>query len=265
MNQVTCFKKLQALRLVTIFIAVFASSSLHAELFIYQLKHQQAEMIIPVIQPHLTDEQVITSKLNQLFIQSSESDYQKILPLIEQLDTAIKQYRVEVKILNRKLDTWELSGAQINVANDKVSGQVKRYQTGSSRKDNQVYSLKVMEGAQGYIHTGESFLTHSLTQHYKSFIPQGGQHKVTSGFYVQVQSSADNKVRVDVSAKAQKRRAQSIQSSGANTSVVGELNHWLLLASIDNKEQSQSNRNYSSSNSRSNKRWYYLKVIAINP
>jgi len=243
-----------------------ASSNLFAEMFIHQLKYQQGSQIIPVIKPHLSESTVISAKDYKLFIQSTPQEYEKIKSMLIMLDKKPGQYMVEVKILSRKLDNWELKQTQITASNEQVSGKITRYQSGSNRDNEKLFSLRLIEGYQGFVNTGESFMTNQLVNHYGSFLPQSGYKKVTSGFYVSLNETNNNLVRIAVSAQAQNRQSnnsQNINQSATTSYVTGNKGDWILLATINDTQTNKQSSQYSTESSRSNKRWYYIRVNDI--
>ena len=256
-------KLVKHISLILLVLSSMTSLNLSAEMFIHELKYQQAAQIIPVIKPHLEPNSVISSKDNKLFIQSTQAEYNKILSMLKMLDKKPGEFFVEVKILNRKLDDWEVKGARIVASGRQVEGKITRYQSSDSRDNEKRFSLRLTEGYQGFVNTGESFVTNQLVNHYGSFIPQTSNKKVSSGFYVTVHNANDTQVRVAVSAQAQNRKtknSQTIDHSAATSFINGTKGHWLLLATTNEAQAQTNSRRYKTQSSSSDKRWYYLRV-----
>lgn len=240
------------------------SFSANAELYIHQLKFVQANQVIPVIKPHIDNSASLTGKDFKLFANVSKKDNEKIQAMLQVLDKKLEQYRVEVKIKNRKLDNWELKATRIHVGSQSSRAHIKRYSNSQSNNSDKHFQIMVLSGQPGFVNTGESFQTHQLVQQYQQFVPKTGYRKTTSGFYVTVRPTGKNQVKLDISAQTQQRKkySTSVASSATTTQVSGQTGEWILLATTGNHQSEQNNTTYSSQNRR-NKRWYYARVTQV--
>jgi len=241
------------------FILVSISLSAHAELFTYKLKFVQASQVIPVMQPHLASNSVLTGKQYQLFADVSEEDNQKIVSMLAQLDKQLTQYLVEVKIINRKLDKWERKATKVY---KNSQPKTKRYSTDSLNKSNQHFQLRLLEGHQGFVNTGESFPTHQIVIQHNKFLPKTSHKRVSSGFYVVVRESKNNQVVVNVSTNVQQRKGTSkdVNFSSATSQIMGTKGEWILLASTGEMNKTRTPNSYSTSSMNTDKKWYYVRV-----
>jgi hypothetical protein len=242
---------------IKLFFLIFSLSA-NAELFSYQLNFVQAKQVIPVMQPHLKPDSKLTGKQYQLFADVTEEDNQKIIAMLDQLDKKLAQYLVEVKIINRKLDDWERKATKIyNPSQPKKQ----KYSTGSLSKNNKHFQLRLVEGHQGFINTGESFPTHQIMAQHDKFLPKTSYQKVSSGFYVVVRESQNRQVMLNISANTQQRNGTSdTDFSAASSQVIGNKNEWILLAATGKSEDNSQSRNYSTKSMAQGKKWYYVKV-----
>ncbi len=237
--------------------------TLHAELFVHQLHHQPAANVIPVIQPHLSSETSITAKGFQLFVNGSEKDNQKVSSILQTLDTQLRQYFVEVKILNHEMDRYQLSASHIKIANPSGEVKIKRYQTQNHQTNGDNFSLRTTENYQALVTTGETFPTNQVTKQYGHLLPSSGKTTIHSGFYITVQQTDSQMVTLTVSAQQQNRKVnntRSITSSSASTRVSGKLGKWLLVASNASHSSLGTSKRYTTNSKASKQRWYYVRV-----
>jgi hypothetical protein len=255
----------QLIKLKLLFFIIIFPLSSNAELFTYQLKFVQAKQVIPVMQPHLSVDSNLTGKKNLLFADVSEADNQKIISMLAQLDKQLTQYLVQVKITNHQLDEWEKKATKVYRSKQP---NIKKYSTDSLSKNNQHFKLRLTEGNQGFINTGESFPSHQIITQHDKFLPKTSHRKVSSGFYVVVRESQNNQVTLNVSASAQQRKGSSDTNfSAANSQIIGNKNEWLLLASTGSETNHQAavqahkkSSNYSTQSMSQSGKWYYVKV-----
>jgi hypothetical protein len=253
-------KKIFSLMIVFLLMSI---QTLHAELFVHQLHHQPAANIIPVIQPHLSTETSITAKGFQLFVDGSKKDNQKVINILQTLDTKLKQYFIEVKILNHEMDRYQLNATNIKIANQSGEVKIKRHQTQNHQTNGDNYSLRTTENYQALVTTDETFPTNQVINQYGHLLPSSGKTTINSGFYITVQQTGPQIVALTVSAQQQNRQVnnnRSINSSSASTRVSGKLGKWLLVASNANHSSLGSSKRYTTNSKASKQRWYYIRV-----
>lgn len=92
MNMPTFPKALGFILLVSLYGQLSA-----AGIEIIQLKHQSAEQIIPVIQPLIGKDSVVTGTGYKLIVKASASQIAKIRKLVEEIDTPLQQLVITVR------------------------------------------------------------------------------------------------------------------------------------------------------------------------
>ena len=235
----------------------------HADLFIHQLKHQPASSAIPVIQPHLSSDTRITAKGFQLFVSGSKEDNDKIISILKIIDTQTREYLIEVRILDHRMQNPQPNSTRLNKHNQSTNIEIRHYQIKSSDQSNHLFTLRVIENHQAFVSTGESFPSNQIQSQYGHLLPTTGRTNVTSGFYLIVHGQGNEDVSLSLSAQQQQRQSgygQSITSSSTSTKVSGKKGNWILVASNTNNSQSKSSRSYRTSSKKNKERWYYIRV-----
>ena len=239
----------------------------HSELFIHQLKHQSAASVIPAIQPHLSKQTSISPKGFQLIVNGNAEDNQKIITILPMLDTKLRQYFVEVKILNQQMDQYQLDASNIEVKEQSKSAKIIRYQTQGHQTNGNNFSLQTTENYPSLVNTGESFPTNQVISQYGHLLPSSGRATINSGFYINVQQTAPETISLTVSAQQQNRQVnnnRSINSSSASTRVTGNLGRWILIASNASISSLGTSKRYTTNSKASKQRWYYVRVNTIS-
>ena len=247
--------------LLYVLFGLFSTAN-SAETYSYHVKHQSPAQLVAAMSPHLEPTTKITVSQKVLLITASEPEYKKIQQMLTMLDKALKNYLVEVKILSRRLDDWETKGTKSANGSNQTQ-KVTRYQTGSSQNKDKSFRLRLMEGYQGFVETGETFQQTAIVEHYGKFIPKTTNKSLTSGFYLSVLESTNNQVNINISANSQNRKTkygQGTQSSAANSQFIASKNQWLLIATVNADDEQSNSSKYSTSNPRKNKRFYYLRI-----
>ena len=238
-----------------------------AELFVHQLKHQLAAKVIPVIQPHLSTQTSMTAKDYQLFVNGTKKDNQKVIDILQMVDTKTREYLVEVKILDQEMNRHEqnISKAELNKQSSNAS--IRRFQTQSNQKANSNFSIRTIENYQALISTGESFPNNQINSQYGHLLPSNGRTNIKSGFYIAVQQTGATTVSLSVSAQQQSRQTtnnRSVNASTASTKISGELGKWIFIASNASKSSLRSTKRYTTDSRASKTRWYYVRVTSID-
>ncbi|TQV77128.1 hypothetical protein FLL45_04035 [Aliikangiella marina] len=252
-------KRLLETTLLIIFLTVNLDAT--AAIFQYEAKHQAPAQLVAAMKPHLSPNTQVSISQNTLLVSANETELEKIKQMLSVLDKALKNYLVELKILNRRLDDWELNN--VSPPGSHSGKKVTRYQTGSSQNRDKSFRLQMQEGYEGFIETGETFQHNELVSHYGKFIPKTTNKKLTSGFYLAVRATNNDTVNVMLTARSQNRQrryTQETRSSALNSQLTIKKNQWALMATINATPQSSNRKNYTTNNNRTNKRFYYLKI-----
>jgi hypothetical protein len=227
-----------------------------------ELRNRPAEEIIPIITPMLDSGASISGQGFTLFIRTSDENLAQIRSLIDQLDTAAKQLLISVfQGSDRELRALRLSGGiqhdggEIDIQAGKPfprdGGASVQYGTGDTRvnvgaastrarlSDNPVHSLRVTEGSEAYIETGQSIPYYSggvYRTPYGRAVDTDVEFKdVTTGFYVYPRVHGDQ-VTLDVSpfkGSLNRSRADTINTQRVTTTVTGRLGEWLQLGGVN--------------------------------
>lgn len=239
------------------------TSAAQAEFFVYDMQYLKAEQVIPSIKPHLNKDTKISGKDYKLFIEGSQSELTKVQQMLKMLDKKPNNLVIEVRVLDRKLDNWEMAGATIKASGKRVSGNVTKYQTSGRSKVDNLYKLNTLEGYQGYISTGIAFPTHQVVKHYGAFVPKTQYKEAKSGFYVVANKTPQQGYQVTINTQQQRRNpgnSKAIQKAGTGQTFNAHPGKWILIASTDKAEVDNRNKRYQTRSNNSSKRWFYLRV-----
>jgi len=232
-----------------------------------QLHNRPAEEIIPIIKPMLGSTDSISGQGFQLFIRTTPENLAQVKQMIGKLDVAAKQLQISVFQGNdRDLRALSMQGsARYQDSNTAISigstgnksrgadvhlstrgGSVTSHtlSTRGRLTDNPIHTLRVTEGTQGHIETGESIPYFSVGGGWfrgrRGFVDGGIEYKdVTTGFYVLPRVSG-NQVILDVSPFKQsqsKTRGGDINTQSASTQITGKLGQWLPIGGTTEQVQ----------------------------
>ncbi len=245
-----------------------------------QLQNRPAEEIIPIIKPMLGPDDSVTGQGFKLFLRSSPETLAQVKDMISNLDTAAKMLQISVFQGNdRDLRALSISGnvqiesgnanvsigtnrskggGDISYSTSNASGGASTISTRGRLKDNPIHQLRVTEGMEGYIETGEQIPYFSGASWLAPGAVVGGidYKDVTTGFYVLPRIHGDN-VTLQVSPFKQSRskaRSGDINTQRANTTITGRIGEWLPIGgTTEQTQRSQSSAgSHSSTQSRNN-------------
>lgn len=250
-------------RLGTIWAALLLSiaTQINADVFTFQLKNQPADKLVPIIQPHLSNNVSLTSNGYQLIVSGTQSDNNIVEQLLADLDIPFNEYMVELKITN--IEPTQVTKKQSPPGN--IGKRIKRYNSQPNKADLKHFKIRLIENYPAYISTDESFPEPRLVSHYNSFIPKTKRTKAVTGFYLSLSASTPNEVIINASASQQQRlrnNSDTIQSSAASSNLSAKLEQWTLFASTESLEVKQNTKTYRSSPNEQN-RYYLIKVTPI--
>jgi len=246
-----------------------------------QLQNRPAEEIIPIVKPLLGPGEMITASGFKLFLRASPASVEQVRDIIDALDIAAKMLQISVfQGSERDLETVAINGnlriesgdASVgvgssgkqgagNIAYDSgnVSGDINANSSQTSRASYPVHQLRVSEGTEGFIQTGNQIAYSSYNN--------GTEYKdVTTGFYVLPRIRGRGvtlKVRPFKNSLSN-TRAGSIETQSANTTISGRLGEWLPLGGVTEQfKRSQSGIGSSSSAEGSNKSSIWIRADLI--
>jgi len=243
-------------------ISLFAATVLANSIHTIQLRHRPADEVIPIIKPLLGADDSLTGQGYQLFIRTSERNLEQVRQMISQLDTVAKLLLISVFQGNdRELRALGVSGnlqyqdsdtnislgstdkaakrgADVNYSTRNASAGAHTYSTRGRLSDNPIHQLRISEGSEGYIETGESI------PYFSGRYWRGGRHgivaggvdykDINTGFYV-LPRVHDDQVTLDVSPYKQsqsRQRGGTIETQSASTRITGELGQWLAIGGV---------------------------------
>ena len=265
-------------------ISLFSGAALADPIQPIQLKHRPADEIIPVIKPLLGPDDSLTGQGYQLFIRTSDSNFEQIRQMVNKLDRAAKLLLISVfQGDDRELRALGVSGnLQVQDSNSNISvgsanqsarrGADVQYSTRNASvgahtlstrgrlTDNPIHQLRISEGSEGYIETGKSipYFSGSYWRGRRHGIVEGGVDymDISTGFYV-LPRVHDEQITLDVSPYKQsqsRQRSGAIETQSASTRITGQLGQWLAIGGVSGQTRRSSTGigSYGSTQSRDN-------------
>ncbi|MCP4470308.1 MAG: hypothetical protein GY815_06425 [Gammaproteobacteria bacterium] len=260
-------------------LALLLASAVQADsITTIQLHNRPAEEIIPIIKPMLGAGDVITGQGFKLFLRSSAETLEQVEAMLEVLDAAAKMLQISV-LQGSKRDLKALridanlqiegdntsvdigssndnSAGSVNYNSGNVSGGIDTTATRERKHSKPVHRLRVSEGREGFIETGEQipYFTGFSRIAPGTTVSRIEYRNVTTGFYVLARIHGDS-VTLQISPfKNSLSRANdgNIATQSASTVVSGRIGEWLKIGGVT--EESNSSQSgigkYSSSQGR---------------
>ena len=246
-----------------------------------ELQNRPADEIIPLVKPMLGPGDAITGQGFQLFLRAPPDTQAQVKQMIGALDVAPKMLLISVfQGSDRDLRALRVEGgfqatggdgdvsigtsggrgrgADVHISTDNVGGGANVISTRGRLQDNPIHQLRVSEGSEGYIETGQAIPYFSGARWVAPGTVVGGvdYKDVTTGFYVLPRVHSDQ-VTLQVSPFKQSlssKRGGDINTQSAHTTITGRLGEWLPIGGVT--QQTQQSRSgigsYSSTQSRNN-------------
>jgi type II secretory pathway component GspD/PulD (secretin) len=267
-------------QLFTLLVLCLAALTAQADsIATIQLHNRPAADIIPLVKPMLGPGDAISGQGFQVSLRAPTDTQAQIKQMISALDTAAKMLLISVFQGNQR-DLRALSvegnfqaggdngsvsigsskergrGGDVSFSTRNASGGANVISTRGRLQDNPIHQLRVSEGSEGYIETGESIPYFSGAQWLAPGAVVGGidYKDVTTGFYVLPRIHGDQ-VTLQVSPFKQSlsnTRGGDINTQSARTTITGRLGEWLSIGgTTEQTQQSRSNiGSYSSTQGR---------------
>lgn len=195
----------------------FAGVSHANELEIIELKHRRAEELLPVIQPLLDKDEMVSGMNYQLILRASPRNAGQITRLVESLDTLPRQLKITVM---QNVDSAtvarliEISGSVSLGKNARISaggdaGEASMGQGGVSARiistrtlddDKKAQHLQVLDGSRAWVSGGQSVPEQRLILRGRQVIETVRHTDVASGFYVLPRVTGD-RVTLEITAQ----------------------------------------------------------------
>jgi type II secretory pathway component GspD/PulD (secretin) len=208
-----------------------------------QLQNRTAEAVIPIIIPMLEANDVITGEGFNIFLRSSPETLARVRQMIDVLDIRAKVMLVSVfQGSERDLGVLGISAnIQIETGNASVdigngSTSISGISTQTSLRDHPIHQVRVTEGTEAYIETGEKIPYFFGAT---SIGPEGNAgsvdyKNVMTGFYVLPRLRGDN-VILEVSpfkSSPSNTGGDNIDTLSAGTTITGRVGEWLLIGGV---------------------------------
>ena len=270
-------------------LALLLSSSVQADsITTIQLMNRPAADVIPIVEPMLAVDDVITGHGFKIFLRSSPETLAQVKDMIAAIDIAAKVLRISVFQGNsrdlRKLGisgNIQIGGGNTNIdigarqnsddassisgSTDSANGNISSTSTRTRLIDNPIHQLRVTEGTQGYIETGKqiAFFSGANWKRSKAAGSSIEFRDVTTGFYV-LPRIHNNRVTLQVSPfknSQSKSGAGDIDTLHANTTITGPIGEWLLIGGATEQiDQSQNSTGSYRSSQRNNGESIWIKA-----
>jgi type II secretory pathway component GspD/PulD (secretin) len=226
-----------------------------------RLSNRPAAEVIPIVKPMLGADDAISGQGFSIFLRASPETLAQVEDMITVLDVASKVLQISVfQGSTRGLSELgfgakvQLGGDDANVSigttgnnngnaggsitygTSKGSGSISSFSTRKRLQDNPIHQVRVTEGAEAYIETGQQIPYFSGTNWITPNGVVGGiEYKdALTGFYVRPRIHGDN-VTLQVSPFKNSQRssgAGNIETQYASTTITGRIGEWLLIGGV---------------------------------
>ena len=235
-----------------------------------QLQHRPAEEVITIVQPMLKADDAISGQGFKIFLRSSPETLELVKGIVDVVDIparilqvsvfqgserdlgalgASASVRVErgdasVEIGNER-DRENVAGGSVTYNTTDASASGSAISTQKSLRDNPIHKVRVSEGNEAYIETGERIpYFYSAAWIGPRGFAGGVQYKdAVTGFYVLPRIRGDNVV-LEVSpfkSTSLNTGRENFDTQSASTTITGRVGQWLLIGGITERvERSQS-------------------------
>ncbi len=210
---------------------------------VIELQHRPAEEVIPIVQPMLGPSDAITGTGFKLFLQSSPETAARVRNLVDMLDTPARILQVSVfqgsesslrEIAATARLRVESGGSTYGTTGSSVS--VDGISTQESLRNNPVHQVRVTEGNEAYIETGERipYFYGAAFAGRRAVAGAVEYQDVVTGFYVLPRIRGDN-VTLEVSpfrSATSDTGGGNIETQAASTTITGNLGEWLPIGGV---------------------------------
>ena len=226
-----------------------------------ELQNRPAEEVIPVVEPMLEAGDAISGQGFNIFLRSSPQTAARVRSMIDALDIPAKMLQVSVfQGSERDLGALDVSGSiQIETGdvsvdigsggNDDDSGggsvtystadgsaSARGISTQNSLRDNPIHQIRVADGSEAYIETGERIpYFYGAAWIGRRGVAGGIEYRdAITGFYVLPRVRGDN-VMLEVSPFKNSQSAEgggNIDTQSASTTITGPVGQWLLIGGV---------------------------------
>lgn len=218
------------------------------------LKHRTAAEIVPVLRPLLATGEALTASGNNLIVRAQPSTVHALKKMLASLDKPA----VNLLITVRNANDSHIDEGGVNVAGQLRVGDNSRIVVGrpgdsdltvrahrrtSDRRKAGSYQLRVIDGHQAFIHTGQSRpVGHRnvvRTPHGVSVRQGVNYQQANSGFYVIPRLTGDH-VSLEINPQESsfiKGTRGAINTRGVQTTVSAKLGEWITIGGIQQDQR----------------------------
>lgn len=256
---------LRALAATALLLAALCAWAQTTVMEVIPLRYRTAPEVIPIIQPMLVREGSISGLQGQLIVRTTPANLEEVKRILASIDTAPRQLLITVRQdadIDRARSAAEVSGSvggehgrvTVPPASRATRGGNVIIQEGDDRlranvadnrsveSDRNVHSVRVMEGREAYVSTGQSVPVREqrvrrvvINGQVVEQIVGGTQYRdVNTGFYVLPRLAGD---RVTLDIRPQRESMSRQVPGGVNvqsvvTTVSGRLGEWMEIGGI---------------------------------
>jgi type II secretory pathway component GspD/PulD (secretin) len=232
-------------------VAQAAHAAQAAAIEVIELRHRTAAEMIPLLEPLLGPDEVLTGTGMRLVLRSGPTTLREMRRILETLDVAPVNLVISVRRGalggSSELDLDVQGRAGSVVIGDGSGTRVIRRQTAD--RDSSVQTLRVLEGQTALIRTGESVPT---AQPGLIVWPRGGVvtsgvefRDVERGFLVRPRVGGDDRVRLEITQvheRASRAVGGQIDFQQVDTVLVGRFGEWIRIAGVGERRDASGQR-----------------------
>jgi len=228
-------------------------------MMVIKLENRPAAEVIPIVQPMLRPGDAISGEGFKIFLRASPDTRASVQDMVGLLDAALKTLEVSV-FQGSARNLRRLAGSasvQIDSGNVQVdvgdesdadadgrsrlstavgSATVSGSSTQGSLREAPVHRVRVTEGTEAYIETGQQipYFYNTAVRGVRGFAAGVEYRNAVTGFYVLPRIRGENVV-LDVSAHKSSRiksGREDVATQSASTTVTGRIGEWLMIGGV---------------------------------
>ena len=239
-------RPLHCLRLLlAVWLALWSLASPAQTLEIIELRNRPAEQLLPVLQPLVAGGGSISGTGFQLIVRTTPANLAQLRQVIASLDRAQRQLLISVRQDFGGVARSGGVGGQIVLAPGASGARGSVFERTGTAQDNVSQQLRVQEGNQAYISTGESTLVQqrTVTRTVNGVIVSESAlpRDFNTGFYVTPRVNGDT-VFLEIGAQRDTRADLGPGSANTNrvvSTISGRLGEWIELGGVNQSQSAE--------------------------
>lgn len=241
-------------------LALLASHAHAQSMSVIELQNRPAAEVIPIVQPMLGPNDAITGEGFKIFLRASADTQASVRDMIDLLDAPLRVLEVSV-FQGSERDLRRLAGSasvqvdsgnvQVEVgdeSDDNAAGRARLSTSGGSAtvsgrstqgslRDHPVHRVRVTEGTEAYIETGEQipYFYNTALFGVRGYAAGVEYRDAVTGFYVLPRVRGENvvlEVSPYKSPQINMGRDDVVVSQSANTTITGRMGQWLMIGGV---------------------------------